>query len=255
MIRILLIIAIISGGLLATYMYSLKRASSDFDDLATLFNESQVGEITDTHEVQVEVEETEKSIAFEELYERNSDMVGWLSIPGTKVNYPVMHTPEDPDYYLYKNFDKEHSRSGVPFVDGKASLGPDSDNILIHGHHMKDGSMFAQLLNYQEKDFLEKHPTIELYTFAAKQTYDIIGVFPAKIHSGNEAFDYHNFIKAKDQEEFDKYVGQVKKYSLFETGVSAKYGDQLLTLSTCAYHTKNGRFIVVAKSSRVNSLI
>ena len=154
--------------------------------------------------------------------------------------------PENPEYYLYRNLDREYSASGVPFIDGKSSLDPQSDNILIHGHNMKNGSMFAQLLQYRDEKFLKDHPYIEFYTPEGKDIYDIISVFPTESYQSAD-FDYHNFINARDREEFDEYIRQVKYYSLFETGIDSSYGDKLITLSTCAYHTSNGRFVVIAK--------
>ena len=106
--------------------------------------------------------ELNKNISFGKLYELNNDIVGWLLIEGTGVNYPVMYTPDKPDYYLYKNFDKDYSRSGVPFMDVKSSLEPQSDNILIHGHHMKDGSMFKDLVKYKDRDFFNENRDIFL---------------------------------------------------------------------------------------------
>lgn len=264
-ISILLVITIVSGGLLIWYVYSLGRARNEFNDLARTFHEYQVEEKVlqkDNPQVQIDKdklleekgkEDSDMTIAFKQLQDQNSDIAGWITIPGTKINYPVMHTPEDPEYYLNRNFEKEYSISGVPFVDGKASMSPRSDNILIHGHNMKNGSMFAQLLLYKDKEFLESHPTIEFYTDVTKQLYDIIAVFPADVANNKiQEFDYHSFINAKDQEAFDGYISSAKQYSLFDTGITADYGDDLLTLSTCSYHTAHGRFVVIARARQEN---
>lgn len=256
-ISILLLISILSGGLLVVYTYSLRRASNDFNDLAKVFQDSQIKTnkmnknnpklplpSDDSRE-----EELEVTIDFETLYNKNNDIVAWISIPGTRLNYPVMHTPQKPEYYLYRNFNKEYSTSGVPFIDGRSSLEKPSDNILIHGHNMKNGSMFAQLLSYKDEDFLKEHPSIEFYTHLGKETYDIISVFPTEAYNATKSnFNYYDFINAKDQEDFDRYVTKVKELSIFDTGIGAKYGEQLMTLSTCAYHTTNGRFVVIGKS-------
>lgn len=261
-IRILLIITIVSGGLLFTYVYSLRRANDEFNDLAKTFHNSQMEEkVSQKDNLKISLKEEnlpeekveekpDMTIVFKELHDKNNDIVGWISIPDTKVNYPVMHTPDNPEYYLHRNFEKQYSISGVPFIDAHSSLEPRSDNILIHGHNMKNGSMFTQLLLYKEKEFLEKHPTIEFYTFSGKQIYDIISVFPAEVYTSN-SFNYHDFNYAKDKVEFDNYIANAKKASLFETGVTAEYGDHLLTLSTCAYHTTNGRFAVIAKAREI----
>lgn len=252
-ITILLIISVLSGGMLALYGYSLRQAGNEFEALAKTFQASQVKLPQAKDAVRAPlvadevIEEAEVSVAFEDLYHKNSDIVAWITIAGTGVNYPVMHTPKKPDYYLYRNFEKEYSVSGVPFLDGKSSLDPATDNLLIHGHNMKNGSMFAQLLAYQDEAFLQAHPSIELYTLDGKSTYDIMSVFPTSANKNDAGFDYHNFIQAKDEEAFNQYVAKAKERTLFETGLEAQYGDQLMTLSTCAYHTANGRFVVVAK--------
>ena len=264
-IAILLIISLISGGLLLVYLHSLKKAANEFDDLAQLFEKNMVREKTakvekpnknnknhDKEPEDVQEPQPEINIDFGELSERNPDIAAWILIPGTKLNYPVMHTPKDPEYYLYRNFNKEYSSSGVPFIDAKSTLEgqPEgqSDNLLIHGHNMKNGSMFAQLLLYKDEEFFKEHPTIEFYTPTGKKNYDIISVFPTKIYSKKSLeFKYQSFINAKGQGEFDTYVEAINIFSMYDTGIMAKYGDKLMTLSTCAYHTDNGRFVVVAK--------
>ncbi len=244
-IGILLTISAVSGGLLLVYGYSLNQASDDFNKLAKTFqasqskiNQTEILKDETTEKEQLEeqqVEEKEVSIAFEDLYNQNHDITAWIAISGTRVNYPVMHTPDTPEYYLYRNFDKEYSVSGVPFMDGKSSLDEPSDNILIHGHNMKNGSMFAQLLSYEDEAFFKKHPSIEFSTFDQKEIYDIISVFPAEVYNKVKTnFNYHDFINAKDQSEFDKYVADAKTASLYDTGLRAEYGDQLMTLSTCS---------------------
>lgn len=246
-IRIALITSIISGGLLLAYSYSLRKANNEFDDLAMIFEEVKQNENL------VKVKKVNKiNIDFEELYNRNTDIVAWISIPGTKVDYPVMYTPQDPEYYLYRNYNKEYSASGVPFLDASSSvesqIESQTDNLLIHGHNMKNGTMFAQLLLYKNEEFFKEHSAIEFYTFTGKKIYDIIAVFPTKIYNGKGShFKYQRFINAKDKEEFDTYVNSIKTVSLYDTGISAEYGDRLMTLSTCSYHTANGRFVVVAK--------
>ena len=240
-------IALISGLALSIYAYSNRQANNNFDQLAEIYEKSQISEEKNNDKVDDELEEEEFNIGLEELHEKNNDIVAWINIPQTGVNYPVMHSPEEPEYYLYRNFDREHSLSGVPFIDGKASIETDLDNILIHGHNMKNGTMFAQLLKYRDKDFLEEHGTIELHRFTGKDEYDIIAVIPTDINKHTLKFDYHNFFKAKSEEEFDKYISDAKKYSLYDTGISVHYGDKLITLSTCAYHIDNGRFVVIGK--------
>ena len=180
------------------------------------------------------------------LKQQNEDFWGWLSIEGTVINYPVMHTPDDPEYYLHRAFDKSDSRSGVPFLD--AACFPECGNYLIYGHHMSNGTMFADLLSYTDQEFWKEHPNIYLDTLESAGSYSILAVFYSEIYpEGVEGFRYYLYTDVRDPQDFDSYIHQVKEAALYDTGVTAEYGDRLLTLSTCSYHTENGRFVVVAR--------
>ena len=179
------------------------------------------------------------------LFEKNSDMIGWLSIPGTVIDYPVMQTPEEPDFYLHRNFNREYSPYGVLYAEEECSIAPQSDNITVYGHNMKNGTMYGSLEKYKEEEFYKTHPKVQFDTLAGFGVYEIIGVF--KISP--EEFPYHRFIDASDPEEFDEYVNRVKELSFYETGIAAEYGDKLITLSTCEYTKENNRLVVVAKIS------
>lgn len=183
---------------------------------------------------------------FLQLYDLNPHIIGWLEIPGTKVNYPVMHTPDDPEYYLKRNFDRKSSAAGCLFLQAEAEPLRPSDNLTVYGHHMKNGSMFAALDKYRKKAFFEENRYIYFDTLQATQTYEVLAVFKTNVSEG-EGFHYHEFVDAADAAEFDAYVQKCKKLSYYDTGVDATYGDQLLTLSTCEYSQPNGRLVVVAK--------
>ncbi len=180
------------------------------------------------------------------LYLQNQDLVGWLSIPGTKMNYPVMQTPESPDYYLRRNFDKEYIRHGSIYVDEGCDVFTPSDNLTIFGHNMQDGSMFHDLNNYEELDFWSEHRTFRFDTLLEHHTYEIFAVFITSANLG-EGFSYHRFIDAADAGEFDAFVAQCKDLALYETGLTPQYGDKLVCLSTCNYRVSNGRLVVAAR--------
>lgn len=183
----------------------------------------------------------------EELKRQNEDMIGWITIEDTTIDYPVMYT-KNSGYYLDHNFNQEKSIYGVPYVDEKCDLFNGCDNIIIHGHHMKDGTMFAPLLSYKEEEFYKKHPYIYVTLSQKTETYEIFGVFQGSYETiTEESFLYYQFTKAKDVIDFDSYVDNVNERSMYKTGITPSYGDQLLTLSTCDRSLKEGRFIVVAK--------
>ena len=183
---------------------------------------------------------------FKELYERNNDMVGWMTIPGTEINYPVMQTPDQVDYYLKHNFEKESSAHGALYAREVCDINKPSDNITIYGHRMRDGSMFARLDLFMEKSFWESNPYIYFDTLTEQHTYKIMAVFLTTATLG-EGFSYHKFVDAQNEAEFDQFVNTCKNLALYDTGVDAQYGDKFITLSTCEYSQANGRLVVVAK--------
>ena len=179
------------------------------------------------------------------LYELNRDMVGWLEIPNTKLKYPVMQTPTNPNYYLKRDFDKEPSDWGAIYAWESANINEPSDNITLFGHNMKDGSMFATLNNYENKYFWEDNKLILFNTMYEYHTYKIFAVFKTTATLG-KGFSYHKFVDAADEAAFNEFVSTCKSLSLYDTEITPVYGDKLICLSTCAYHTENGRLVVAA---------
>lgn len=201
-------------------------------------DESQAPEIPLTDEESILPE-------YGELFLQNSDMVGWISIAGTTLNYPVMQTPYEPNFYLKHNFEKEYSDLGTPYVQEDCDISA-SDNLVIYGHHIKGGKMFGVLESYKDKGFYEEHKTIQFDTLTQHGEYEIIAVFKTVAYSSN-GFRYYDFVDAEDEEAFNAYVEKCKELALYDTGVTAEYGDRLITLSTCEYSAQNGRLVVVAK--------
>lgn len=183
------------------------------------------------------------------LYERNPEMAGWISLEGTVINYPVMLTPADEEYYLKKGFDKKYDINGIPFMDARCNIEEPTSNFLIYGHNMKNGSMFSALLSYEQESFYKEHPVIRFDTVYARAEYEIVGVFRAQVPyaSDKESYRYYSFIDTQDKEEYNTYIRYVKEQSFYETGITAEYGTQLLTLSTCDRSVEAGRFVVVAR--------
>jgi sortase B len=183
-----------------------------------------------------------------ELYQQNGDLAGWIRIEDTNINYPVMHTPDNPDFYLKHGFDKEYSDYGCPYVQENCDVQLPSDNVILYGHHMKNGSMFADLEMFKNQDFWQEHKIISFSTVTDRYEYEIISVFKTFVYSDSpEAFKYYHFVSAEMPEDFSAYIDRCKELSLYDTGVSAEYGDKLITLSTCEYSRTNGRLVVVAK--------
>ncbi len=182
------------------------------------------------------------------LYEENHDLIGWLSIEGMVIDYPVMQC-EDDEYYLHHDFYGNDSKYGCLYVRNVADVDTPGTNFITYGHNMKDGSMFGDLDLYRRENFCREHPTISFDTLYEERTYEIIAVFRSQVyHSGEDAFRYYQFYEAQTQEEFAYFYENIKELALYDTGVTAEFGDTFLTLSTCAYHVEDGRFVVVAKA-------
>lgn len=202
-----------------------------------------------TVETTVPVETEPQMIAsMEAEYLKNQDMVGWIEIEGTKLNYPVMYTPNEKDKYLHMDFDQNWSVGGLPFIEDGCSLDPESDNLIIYGHNMANGTMFHTLMSYDQQAFWEEHPTVKYTTLYEERTYEIIAAFYDRVYYKYEdCFKFYQFINARNEEHFNEAITYYKEHALYDTGVTAEYGDSLITLVTCAYHVDNGRFVVVAK--------
>ena len=179
------------------------------------------------------------------LYLKNTDLVGWIQIEDTVINYPVMQTPDEPDFYLKRNFEGKYSDWGCVYAEEFCDVFAPSDNVTIYGHHMKNGSMFGSLKKYRSQSFWEKHPVIQFDTLYEEHTYTIFAVFTTTASVG-QGFPYHTFDDAADEADFDEFVVNCKALSLYDTGITPQYGDKLICLSTCEYSQVNGRLVVVA---------
>ena len=239
------------SGVMLMWQYADGKQSADaFDAVADLIQPVETPQpgttlgAGDTTEDEPDLE----MVAFEKyaaIHEQNTDFVGWVSIDGTNINYPVMQTIDNPNFYLKRGFEKQYSNYGVPYVQENCALGI-SDNVVIYGHHMNNGSMFADLCKYEREDFYREHTTIHFDTLSSLGEYEIVAVFKTVAYS-EDGFKYYHFVNAEDENAFDAFISQCKALALYDTGVDAEYGDKLLTLSTCEYSRTNGRMVVVAK--------
>ena len=269
LIVILSLIIVISAFMIGRYYYNSHKQKDQFDQLSQMVSSKRPPRppipvateptepsgdepaITEPGEPEIPTQpvETEPPGPLPEYVEvsaLNPHMVGWLQIEGTRVDYPVMHTPEDGEYYLYKDFYGKYSSHGCLFIEKRCDVDRPSDNITIYGHNMKDGSMFAPILSYRTKSFWQEHRYIYFDTLNERHTYEVFAVFTAVATKGT-GFAYHQFIDAYDQAEFDEFVQKCLEKSIYDTGIHPVYGEKLITLSTCEYSQKNGRFVVVAR--------
>ncbi len=183
-----------------------------------------------------------------ELQKENEDVKAWIKINDTNINYPVVQA-SDNNYYLYRNYKKENSNYGSIFIDSNSNIENPNSNIIMYGHNMKDGSMFKDLLKYADEEYYNNHKYIVFVTNTSSSTYEIIAVFKSRIFYKNEknVFRYYQCTNLNNEQDYNYYVNNCKELSLYDTGVNAEYGEQIITLITCEYSSENGRMVVIAK--------
>lgn len=232
------------ASLLNNIKVDTTRISQEKVENTTPKNESETQQdITNT--------KTDRMLKLKELQKINSEIIGWLEIENTDINYPVLQGADN-SYYMKHNYKKQYSTNGSVFLDKDFKWDPPSSNLLIYGHNMKNNTMFQSLLNYKSENYYQQHPIIRFTTNNEDANYEIISAFESRVYYKNEknVFRYYYFVNANNENEYNEFVTNSKNASLYDTGKSATYGEQLLTLSTCSYHTKDGRFVVVAKKQQ-----
>lgn len=255
-ITVLLLLAAfgVSAFMVGSYLIEGKEQEDRYDELSqiaqgtTQQTTDAPAETTEGTEPTETTEATEPGMlsGYKELYEMNNDLVGWLRIADTKLDYPVMQTPNDPNFYLYRDFDKNDSARGSVYAWSEADINEPSDNITLFGHNMADGSMFAALNNYIYKETWEDNSLIFFDTLTEYHTYKIFAVFKTSAVIGDNNFQYHQFVDAGSEEAFNDFVSTCKVLSFYDTGITPVYGDKLICLSTCEYTLDNGRLVVAA---------
>ena len=235
----LVIVFVISIAVLLLHLYNTNKEKQDNQNILENIK-------IDTAEVTEE--RTEKMIQLEELQKENEEIIGWLEIAETNINLPVCQA-QDNSYYLTHNYKKEKATSGALFLDKDFNLDKPSTNYLIYGHRNKNGTMFEDLMKYKDEQFFKSHPTIKFTTTKEDTEYQIIAVFFSRVYYKDEqnVFRYYQFVNAENETEYNEYISNCKKASIYDTGATAEYGEQLLTLSTCEYSQEDGRFAIVAK--------
>ena len=250
----ILIILIIISIIYITNLFLLKvEAIKESEVLANInFSEQELKEEIYEKNIDINneniVKETEQILKVKKLKEENQDIIGWISIEGTNINYPVLQGTDN-EYYMTHNYKKEKSKNGSIFLTKDYDWNIPSTNLLIFGHNLGNGAMFQDLLKYEDKEFYKQHKIISFTTETEETKYEVISIFKSRVYYKSETnvFRYYYFVNAESEYEYDEFIKNAKKASLYTIDETAKYGDQLITLSTCSYHVKDGRFAVVGK--------
>ena len=245
-------LCIISFGYLGAYYQVSAKSAREFEELSALKKAGAWAVNSGNKKVEVHLTDKDTPIPdilpeYKKIHQKNQKLIGWVKIDDTIIDYPVMQTVNN-EYYLDHNFNQEEDRNGCIFMDYQCDVIKGCDNMILYGHHMKSGKMFGTLNKYSEESYYEEHPIIQFDTIYEKGKYQVMYVFRSKVYSEEDVtFKYYQFINAASEMEFNSYLNEMAALSLYDTGVVASYGDKLLTLSTCDYQEKKGRFVVVAK--------
>ena len=252
MVAACVLLCLVSFGYLGAYYQVSAKSTREFEELVALKEAGASAYPSNSKEVKIhytddDMETPDVLPEYQAILNKNKKLIGWVKIDDTIIDYPVMQTVNN-EYYLDHNFNQEEDKNGCIFMDYQCDVIKGCDNIILYGHHMKSGKMFGTLNKYSQKAYYEEHPLIQFDTIYEKGTYQVMYVFRSKVYSEEDVnFKYYQFINAVSDKEFNSYLNEMAALSLYDTGVTAAYGDRLLTLSTCEYQENKGRFVVVAK--------
>ncbi len=244
---VLILTFVVSSVNLLAYFVSEKQQNDIITETQEIWNEAISEDKSEN--------ETDLNAVFDPLLKINSDIVAWINIPNTKINNPVCQT-DDNDYYLDHNFENKKSRYGTLFFDHRDIISAEgsSKNLVIYGHNMKDGNMFADLLKYKNLSFYKQNPTFTLTTRFTQSEYRVFSVFLINSKPEDDNGYLYNFLRNSfdDADSFNEWIKEAKKRSLIGTTVDANEGDEILTLVTCAYDFIDARLVVMARKTRLN---
>ena len=249
-LMLLIVILAISSYFFIKELVKNKKETDIFDDLQEIVenpenttNENQFTDILENDESNLSPENTYN---LENIAKINSDIIGWIKIEGTNINYPIM---QNGDYYLHKDIYKNYSSHGTPYLAFYCDV-KKSDNLIIYGHHMKDNTMFSQLEKYKNYNFFLNHKYIKFYTMedgrTIENTYEVMIAFKTIAYS-DAGFRYYSYTDFQNYEDYEEFVENCRNLEFYYTGVVGTHQDKYITLSTCEYSQKNGRMVVVAK--------
>ena len=243
---LLSIVLAASLWMICTELWGRQQEQNTFDQLTMLVMPTRPEESTESGPAEqptaeavtdaTEPEPAERNLA--PLFEQNRDCIGWLCIPGTTLDYPVMHTPGSPLKYLRRDFFGNRSQSGVPFLDWRCNL--TDDNLIIYGHNMKAGTMFAGITAYRDQDYRDAHPVIEFETEQGCVVYTIFAVVRLR-----KTDWWYSFLRTEDEDSFCRAVADIRSRALYDIGLTPCPGQQMLTLSTCYGSHDDDRLVVI----------
>lgn len=261
--RLLLAAAVLLAAVASVSGYQLYKISREYkqgdDDLKEVYEAMENIRVSIPKETEnpdnsgtdqkdqdrLEQEKQARLSQYRKLKELNQDVAGWVKIEDTVIDYPVMHTPDNPDFYLKHGFNKEYSVYGMIYMDESCTTDGNCHNYILYGHHMKNGSMFASLDKYGDAEYCKAHPVIEFDTLNDVGQYEVVAVF--KLSGSQIAKDLTEILAASTEESYNALAEYAKAHAFYDTGITPQWPEQLLTLATCEYSQRDGRLFVLAR--------
>ena len=237
----------------------INNESADIDSVENSNGDNQQEETTSSNDITEDLivspwdtnyapEDREILADLQDLYNENHEFVGILEVVDTDINYPVCQTPNDPEYYLRRDFYGETSTAGTLFVDYRCDIVNPTTNTIIYGHNMRSGTMFGGLKRYLDYDYYQSHKTIIFKTLYEEQEYEVVGVGLSAVgYDDDDSYKYYNFIDAVTGSELQEFLDNIQSLSVYDETIDISSTDKILTLSTCNSYTEDGRMFVVAK--------
>ena len=247
-LMLLIVILAISSYFFIKELVKNKKETDVFADLQEIVEDTEKttheNPFTDILEKEEGNLSPENTYNLENIAKINTDVIGWIKIEGTNIDYPVM---QNRDYYLHKDIYKNYSSHGTPYLADYCNI-KYSDNLIIYGHHMKDNTMFSQLERYKNYNFYQNHKYIKFYTLENGKTfesiYKVIFVFKTIAYS-DEGFRYYSYTNFNNEEDYTEFIENCRKLEFYNTDINGTFTDKYITLSTCEYSQKNGRMVIV----------
>lgn len=255
LIVVLLGVFLYSSYEIFTYYYEAFKSKSTYDEVRKLYQEQlqfegqqesegeKPAQPVSTPEQENSPGKKEAMARYTSLLEMNEDVVGWISVPGTVIDYPVVQA-RDNDYYLRRDIHGKSARAGTIFMDYRSDKLGKGKNTILYGHHMRNGSMFKDLVKYKREDFFQKNGYIRFDTLYEEIEWEVFSVYITEVDFpyGQTAFD--------SDEEYITFLEGIKGRSMFEKDIELTEEAQILTLSTCTYEYDNARLVVHARRVR-----
>ena len=241
---IFLAIAIYAAYNIIKIQSKYKKSVDAYKKLDNYTMEQTTSETSGESEEEPVKEKPYPEVDFAGLKSVNSDVIGWIYVPDTEINYPIVHT-SDNDYYLDHLVDRTQNPAGAIFLDTRNPSDFSDLHSIIYGHHMKNGSMFAALKGYKKQDFFDGHKTGYLITQDAAYSIDFFAGHVANVEENAWQLDFD------DAADFDNWIKSLKEVSAFKSDIEPQYGDRIFTLSTCSYEFDDARFVLSGKLTKI----